>query len=117
MRILLYSLLRVALVLGAVGVLYALGMRSWLLWLAALVVAALLSYVLFARQRDAAAAQLAAGVERRRERPRGRTVPDEDAAYEDAAVDEARAGDVTGDRPDAATGPDGSVENPGRPRP
>lgn len=117
MRILLYSLLRVAMVLAAVGVLYALGMRSWLLWLTGLVVAALLSYVMFAGQRDAAAAQLAAGVERRRDRPRGSTVPDEDAAFEDAAVDEARAGDAPGDRPDAVADPDGSVEDPGRSRP
>lgn len=98
MHLLRYTLLRVALLLASVAVLYLLGMRSWLLWGAAIVVAALLSYVLLPRQRDQAALDIARTVERRRSAPRR----DPDADYEDAAVEGADGeGDGEAGRPDA----------------
>lgn len=86
MRLLVYSVLRLVLLAAALGLGYLLGLRSWLLVLVAAVIAALAAYVLLPGPRDAAAAQLAAGLGGRRARgPR----PDEDAAYEDAVVDRA----------------------------
>lgn len=87
MHLLRYTLLRLALLLGSVGALYLLGMRSWLLWGAGILVAALLSYVLLPRQRDKAALDIARSVERRRTG----APQDADAEYEDAVIDERAA--------------------------
>jgi hypothetical protein len=83
---LLYSFLRVVVLGVALGLGYALGLRSWLLWIVAVVLAAAASYLFLRAPRDAAAAQLAAGAGRRRARP----VVDLDAQHEDAADEEAR---------------------------
>lgn len=80
-----YSLLRAVLFLAATGLLWWLGMRSWLAPVLGAVIAWALSYVLLARQRDAAARHLAARAEARRGgRPAG---VDADAAAEDAEAE------------------------------
>ncbi|GAA4287183.1 DUF4229 domain-containing protein [Georgenia daeguensis] len=87
MRLLVYTMLRLGLVVAAAGVLYLLGLRSWILWIAAVVVGALLSFVLFGRQREDAASVLAQYDPLREERPTFSPKAQEDAAYEDAVVD------------------------------
>lgn len=78
-----YSLLRIALVLAAGGVLYLLGLRSWLLAVLAIAVGAMLGYILLPSQRDKAVESFA-GINRKvRERE---DVPTDDEAAEDAAV-------------------------------
>ncbi|WP_152187486.1 DUF4229 domain-containing protein [Georgenia satyanarayanai] len=85
MPILRYTLLRLALVAGAFALLWLLGLRGWLVAVVAVVVGAMLSYLLLPRQADAAAAVIA---ERRR-----RTADSldeaiaQDAAEEDAIID------------------------------
>ncbi|MBO0608796.1 DUF4229 domain-containing protein [Myceligenerans salitolerans] len=82
-----YTVLRLALFAGALGLLYLAGLRSWLLVGIAAVAAPALSYVLLRGPRDAAATWLAD----RRAR-RGLTAgaaADADAAHEDAVVDRA----------------------------
>jgi len=64
---LLYSLGRVAVFLTVSAVLYALGFRSWVLILLALLVSMPLALVLLRRQRAAFAAAVADRVERRQE--------------------------------------------------
>jgi hypothetical protein len=83
-----YTVLRLALFAGALGLLYAVGLRSWLLLGVAAVVALALSYVLLNGPRDAAATWLAERRDRRRTRKGGSTA-DQDAAHEDAIVDRA----------------------------
>lgn len=80
-----YTLLRAALFLAATGLLWWAGMRSWLAPVVGAVIAWALSYVLLARQRDAAARHLAqrAGT-RRSGAPAG---VDADAAAEDAEAE------------------------------
>lgn len=90
-RLLVYTLLRVLLVLAAAGVLSLLGMRSWLLWVTAVVVGALLSYLLLRPQGRAAANVLAEYSPVRAERPVFSPAVEADAAYEDALVDDAEA--------------------------
>ena len=88
---LVYTLLRLALFAVVTAVLWFVGMRSWLAPVAGLFVAWALSYVLLARQSRAAAAW----VEQRaaaRAGSRRVTAADEDARYEDAALDAAPAG-------------------------
>jgi hypothetical protein len=87
MRLLVYTLLRLGLVLASAGVLYLLGLRSWVLWIAAVVVGALLSFLLFGRQREDAASVLAQYDPLREERPTFSPKVEADAAYEDAVVD------------------------------
>lgn len=111
MRLLVYSLLRVLLVLASAGVLYLLGMRSWLLWLAAVVVGALLSYLLLRTQGRAAAEVIAQMSPLREERPKFSEGVEADAAYEDGLVDEAEhggapAGPAPRDAADAAPAPE-----------
>ncbi len=105
MRLLVYSLLRVVLVLASAGVLYLFGMRSWLLWVVAVVVGALLSYLLLRPQGRAAAEVIAQLSPLREERPTFSESAQADAAYEDALVDAA-------ERPEPADGaapaPEGS---------
>jgi len=66
-RLAVYSLLRLGLFAVCLGVLYLVGMRSWLLVVLAALIAWGLSYVLLNRWRDAAASQLAEAAERRKE--------------------------------------------------
>lgn len=91
MRLLVYTLLRVLLVLAAAGLLYLLGMRSWLLWVTAVVVGALLSYLFLRPPGRAAAGVLAEYSPVRAERPVFSPAVEADAAYEDALVDDAEA--------------------------
>jgi hypothetical protein len=87
MRLLAYTLLRLGLVLAAAGVLYLLGLRSWVLWIAAVIIGALVSFLLFGRQREDAASVLAQYDPLREERPAFSPKVEADAAYEDAVVD------------------------------
>lgn len=59
-----YSLLRLVLLIGCAALLYWVGLRGALLWLAAIVFAFLLAFILFPRTGDAAAAQLKRTVNR-----------------------------------------------------
>lgn len=111
MRLLVYSLLRLAVFGAALGLGYLLGLRNWLLVLVAVVIAAAVSYLVLKGPRDAAVAALAEGGERRRTRP---ARVDVDAEHEDA-VDEAARAAATGTpvTPVAATGPEpGAVMPP-----
>lgn len=86
MSLLLYSLLRLAVLAAALGLGYLLGLRSWLLVLVAVVLSAAASYLLLRRSRDAAVRVLAAGAGRR-----GTShARDVDTEHEDAADDAAR---------------------------
>lgn len=85
MPVVTYTALRLGLLAAAAVVLYLLGMRGWLLVLVAALVGWGLSYLLLARQRDAAARSLAARDARRRA-ARG---TDEDTLAEDAEADAA----------------------------
>lgn len=58
MAVLTYTLLRLALVLGAAGLLYILGFRSWLLVVLAVVIGMMLSYLLLYKPRQRAAVYL-----------------------------------------------------------
>lgn len=85
MPVVVYSLLRALIFLAATGVLWWVGMRSWLAPLVGAVIAWALSYVLLPKQRDAAARHVAA---RAQQRAAGRVSrADEDAAAEDAAAE------------------------------
>ncbi|WP_418606739.1 DUF4229 domain-containing protein [Georgenia sp. SUBG003] len=89
MRLLVYTLLRLGLVLASAGLLYLLGLRSWFLWMAAVVVGALVSFLVLRRQREEAAHVLAQFDPLREERPTFSADVEADAAYEDAVVDAA----------------------------
>ena len=90
MPLVLYSVLRVALLAVALAGLWAAGLRDWLLVAVAALVAAAASYVLLTRQRDAAALWIARRAEERRSAGvRVSPAIDEDAAHEDAAADHA----------------------------
>ncbi len=83
-----YTVLRLLLFAAALGVGYVAGLRSWLLLLVAIVVAFAVSYVLLAKQKDAAASWIAERAERRRSGDEGLAkVIGEDAAAEDSAFD------------------------------
>ena len=78
-----YSLIRLALFGAALGLLLLVGARGWLVPLVAAVVAFALSYVLFARQRDAAGAWMAERAASRQRRSRlAQAVAQEDAIAE-----------------------------------
>lgn len=83
MPLLLYTLLRLALVVAAGGVLYLLGMRGLLLGVSAIVVGALLSYALLRGPQRRAVSTLQTFAERE-PRPPAR---DADADAEDAQID------------------------------
>ncbi|NLI18309.1 MAG: DUF4229 domain-containing protein [Actinomycetales bacterium] len=74
-----YSLVRLLLLLAAAVALYLLGLRGALLWVVAVVVAALVAFITLPRAHDRAAADLARLV--RRGRP-----GDEDERHEDARL-------------------------------
>lgn len=99
MPLVVYTLLRVALLLGAAVGLYLLGMRGLLLAGVAIVLAALLSYLVLPRQRTAAAVYLAERAQRRG-RPTFAAAMEDDARVEDAAVDGSAS--PPGDRPAGA---------------
>ncbi len=88
-----YSALRIGLLAACFALGYWAGLRTWLLLVVATLVAWGLSYVLLGGPRDAAARYLADRVERpgggRGDRARA---ADADAAFEDAAVDDAERG-------------------------
>lgn len=89
MPVVVYSLLRLAVLAACVGLLALLGLRGWLLAIVAVVVAALASYLVLPRPRRAAAAWLAErGEARRRARAPRR---DLDAEVEDATLQQAPA--------------------------
>ncbi|WP_460705125.1 DUF4229 domain-containing protein [Myceligenerans halotolerans] len=88
MPLVIYTMLRLALFAGALGLLHLAGLRSWLLVGVAAVAAFALSYVLLGGPRDAAARWLADRRERRGTRT-GASAADADAAHEDAVVDRA----------------------------
>lgn len=83
MALLVYTLLRMLLVVAAGGVLYLAGMRGLLLVVMAVVVGAMLSYLLLKGPRERAAGTLQGLAERRPERERA----DADAQAEDAVLD------------------------------
>jgi hypothetical protein len=64
-RLVVYSVLRLVLFAAALGLGYALGLRSWLLVLVAAVIAAATSYLVLRAPRNSAAAELAEWTERR----------------------------------------------------
>ncbi len=88
-----YSALRIGLLAACFALGYWAGLRTWLLLVVATLVAWGLSYVLLGGPRDAAARYLADRVERpgggRGDRARA---AEADAAFEDAAVDDAERG-------------------------
>lgn len=123
MRLLVYTLLRVLLVLASAGVLYLLGMRSWLLWLTAVVVGALLSYLLLRTQGRAAAEVISQLSPLREERPTFSPGAEADAAYEDGLVDEAEHTGAPAEdhstlerEPEAEEHAVGQLEQPGVPQ-
>lgn len=81
-----YSLLRLAVLVGSLAVLYLVGARGWLWLLLSVIVAGGVSYLVFPRQRDAAAGTLQ---ERARARREQTGMGDVDAEVEDAAIDAA----------------------------
>lgn len=82
MPLAIYSLLRLAIFIVTVGVLYLVGMGGWLVVLVAAIIAAAVSYLALAKQRDAAAVFLEHRAARRTRRP---STADADAAAEDDA--------------------------------
>lgn len=111
MPLLTYSLLRLALLLGALGVLAWAGMGGWLLVVVAALVAWAISYVLLAGPRDAAARWLADRAERRRASGvRVSAAVDADAAAED---DEAAAALTSQRQAEPEQHPVAELERPG----
>ena len=88
MALLVYTLLRVLLVVAAGGLLYLLGLRGLLLVVMAVVVGALLSYVLLKGPRAQAAGTLQGFAERE---PRA-AQPNADSLAEDADLDASAEG-------------------------
>ena len=99
MALLIYTVLRVLLVVAAGGLLYLVGMRGVLLVAAAVVVGALLSFLLLNGPRDRAAGTLQAFAERE---PRA-AEPDRDSLAEDAVLEENSSGEPEGETEDGAT--------------
>lgn len=87
MPLLIYTLLRVALVVAVYLVLSLVGFRGWLLLIGALLIAALLSFLLLPRQADAAA-----GLIRRRVGDRVSDRLDRSISVDDDVEDAATAG-------------------------
>jgi hypothetical protein len=86
--LLIYSLLRLALFGAALGLLYLVGLRGWLLPVVAVVVALALSYLTLSKPRDAATRWIAARADRRAAERAVFPKVDADAAHEDAQVDQ-----------------------------
>ncbi|OLT54217.1 DUF4229 domain-containing protein [Cellulosimicrobium sp. CUA-896] len=95
MPLVVYSVLRLLLFAVAVGALWLVGLRGWLLVLVAAAVALMLSYLTLRGPRDAASRYLAERAERRaRTKERFSRAIEDDAAAEDAAVDAADGSDA-----------------------
>lgn len=101
--LLVYTAARLAVLLVALAVLYAVGARGILLVVLAVVVSGLVSYLAFARQRDAVAARLQSRVQDSRARMDART------RAEDEADERARA--AAGDEA-VSTGDDRAGDEP-----
>jgi hypothetical protein len=86
--LLIYTLLRLAMFGGALGLLYLAGLRGWLLPVVAVVVALTVSYLTLRKPRDAATLWMAARADRRAAERAVFPKVDVDAAHEDAQVDE-----------------------------
>ncbi len=87
-----YSVLRLALFVGAMGVLYLCGARGLLNLLLAAVISMLLSYLLLRGLRDEVSRAIAGQIEARLPPSGPRTLGlDDDSTAEDAAVDAADA--------------------------
>lgn len=104
MPLVIYTVLRLGIFAGAIGLGYLAGLRGLLLLLLAVVVAFAVSYLALPRQKDAAAAWLAERAQRRADAKGGGKqgidrVIDEDAAAEDAAFDEPAPRDPAVDDP------------------
>ncbi|GAA2235747.1 hypothetical protein GCM10010401_04560 [Rarobacter faecitabidus] len=87
MPFVLYSAYRIALVFISVIVLYQFGMRGWLLWVWAVVLALLISYAVLGRPREQASQYLA---QRRQRRKAGHRFSEKDESYfaeEDEAIE------------------------------
>jgi hypothetical protein len=93
--LLVYTAARLAVLLVALGVLYALGARGLLLVVLAVVVSGLVSYLAFARQRDAVAARLHARVQDGRARIDARTRAEDEADERARAAEAADGGDAS----------------------
>jgi hypothetical protein len=85
-----YSALRIALIVVVGVVLYLVGMRGWLLGVVAILVALLVSYLALSRQREAAALYIAT----RRTQRLDRDNADEDEAIDASAGRSARGATV-----------------------
>ncbi|MBI9113949.1 DUF4229 domain-containing protein [Sanguibacter suaedae] len=107
MPFVLYSALRLVLLVLVGAVLYAVGFRTWPLVLVSALVALMLSYLLLVRPRAAAAEYLAVRREQRAG-ARARAV-DADESAEDAAFDREPTGPVSGKRGPSASS-DGEPE-------
>lgn len=90
MPVVTYSLIRLALFGAALGLLLWVGARGWLVPLVAAVIAFALSYLLFARQRDAAGAWMAERAAHRERRSRLAQAVAQDEAEEDAVAERLR---------------------------
>lgn len=102
MPVVLYSVLRLALLAVTLGGLWAAGLRGWLLVVVAAFAAWALSYVLLAGPRDGAALWLARRAERRRASGQRFTAGvEDDARAEDAEADAA----LPDDGPDHSASP------------
>ncbi|MEE6294439.1 DUF4229 domain-containing protein [Georgenia wangjunii] len=106
MPLVVYTLLRAAILLVAAAGLYLLGMRGLLLVAVAILLAALLSYLVLPRQRQAAAVYLAERAQRRG-RPRFAAAMEDDARAEDEAAE--------GLAQPVADEPSASADGPSRP--
>lgn len=88
MPFIIYSVLRLALIVAVGFVLYLVGMRGWLLGVVAVLVALLVSYLALSRQREAAALYIATRrTDRQASGVRLNARLDRDNAAEDDAVD------------------------------
>lgn len=112
MPFIIYSVLRLALIVVLGVLLYAVGVRDLLLPVLAIVLALMVSYLVLGRQREAAAVYLA-GRKQKRDATGERFSPAvaADAAFEDGQVDTVVASQTPADQPaadgePAATGPD-----------
>jgi hypothetical protein len=101
--LLVYSLLRLALLVVCVVGLWFAGMGPVYALLLGAVLAFMLSYLLLAGPRDRAALWLQARSDARGDRPRLSRAAAQDAAVEDAAVDQVDLADDTADRADDTT--------------
>lgn len=94
MRFLTYSLARIIIIFLVAIALYWLGMRSWLLWMSAVIIGALISYIALGTQRDQAARQLREW-DPLRDRPDSAPEHSEDTESEDSELEQRLASEET----------------------